>query len=62
MLDKKIFIRCLIGFVIWVIGQIIILNIHLDAPHIVSRVWGILCIVLLIVINVAIGFKKDKDE
>jgi len=62
LLDKKIFIRCLIGFVIWVIGQIIILNIHLDAPHIVSRVWGILCIAVLIVINVAIGFKKDKDE
>jgi hypothetical protein len=59
LLDKKIFLRCLVGFAIWVVGQIIILNIYLDEPELVSRVWGILCIVALVVINVAMGFKKD---
>ncbi|MCC8068450.1 MAG: hypothetical protein LIO71_01605 [Ruminococcus sp.] len=59
MFNKKIFFRCLICFVVWLIGQIIILNIYLEKPYIVSRVWGIVCILAVVVINVIIGFKKD---
>ena len=64
MLNKRVFIVSLICVAIWIVGEVIILNIKIidTASVTASRVWAIICLIVCILINTIFSIKNNGDD
>ena len=64
MLNKRVFIVSLICVAIWIVGEVIILNIKITdtASVTASRVWAIICLIVCILINTIFSVKNNGDD